>query len=252
MNTLLAKILRPASTATGRDPDGRTGTPRARKAGRPGRRPMLAVLAMPPLAAVLSLLRTGAANGGTVIMNLGRRLRGGTQALAVAAALAGGVVALTSAQPAFAAGTTGYLNPAHCGWHLVQGYADPFKQSTVWLPYVTGLSSTYQEVDLHVEFMNGRNGTLQTYRELTLYTYARSGVWSTSWTYNGRSGYITAQDLLGDSGFATGDAGNLDTYVRLTAYWYSSSKLVGALSEYATNPWSSAYPYVCNAGTNYA
>lgn len=62
MNTLLAKILRPTSTATGRDPKGRTGTPRSRKAGRTGRRRMLALLAMPPLVTVLSLLGTGAAH----------------------------------------------------------------------------------------------------------------------------------------------------------------------------------------------
>jgi hypothetical protein len=61
MSTLLAKILHPVSTATGRDPDGRTGAPRIWKAGKPRRR-MLAVLVMPPVVTALSLLGASAAS----------------------------------------------------------------------------------------------------------------------------------------------------------------------------------------------
>jgi hypothetical protein len=62
MTTLLAKILHPASTATSPDLDGETDIARPRKAGKPRRRRLLAVLAVPPLVTVLSLLSTGVAN----------------------------------------------------------------------------------------------------------------------------------------------------------------------------------------------
>jgi hypothetical protein len=185
------------------------------------------------------------------MIELGRRLRRGTQTLAVAAALAAGTVGLTSAQSAFAAGTTGSLSQAYCGWHLVPGYSEPYKVSTVWLPAVTGISSAYQHVWLHVEFMQPQNGVWQLIHSYDFNTYARSGAWSTSWTWKDGRSYSTAEDAPGDSGFA-GDAFNPNTYVRVTAYWYSGNSLVGGLSEWATNLKDPAYPNVCNFGQNYA
>jgi hypothetical protein len=178
------------------------------------------------------------------MIRIGQRLRRGTQALAVAVAMAGGMTALASAQPASAAVTTGYLNSAQCSQRLVQGYADPYKVSTVWLPSVTGIASTYQPVWLHVEFMHAT-----TYREYWFRTYARSGVWASSWTWKDGRTYTMAEDVAPESGFATGDAGNLNTYVKVTAYWYSGSTLAGTAAEFATNPTSYVSgPNVCNTG----
>jgi hypothetical protein len=192
--------------------------------------------------------------------NIGRRLRRGTQALALAAALAGGTVALASAQPAFAAtsGTTGYLSPATCGWHVVDGPGGvQYKVTTASLPYVTGPYSTSQLVWLHVEFMHPQNGVWQTYRDGWFYTYARSGVWSTSWSSQatGRSGYKTVDDVPGanESGYADPNSANPYTGVKVTAYWYSGSLLVGASNEPETNPSDAIYgQYVCNGGPSYA
>lgn len=184
------------------------------------------------------------------MIRIGQRLRRGTQALAIAAAMAGGMAALGSAQPASAAVTTGYLAPAQCGFRILQGYADPYKVSTVWLPYVTGISSTYQQVWLHVEFMNSPNGT---YRQYWFRTYARSGVWAGSWMWKDGRSYTAAEDAPPESGFATSNASNLNTYVRVTASWYSGSTLEGTATELATNPTSYVYgANVCNSGQYYA
>jgi hypothetical protein len=62
MTALLARILRPVSTVTSRDPERQVGPEGPRKAGNTRRRRLLAVLAVPSLVAVLSLLSTGIAN----------------------------------------------------------------------------------------------------------------------------------------------------------------------------------------------
>lgn len=206
MNTLLAKILHPASAAKPTD--------------------------LP--------------NEGTVMINIGRRLRRGTQALALAAALAGGTVALTSAQPAFAAST---WTQANCGWQLVTGYLYPYKQTTVWLPQVTGFYSTYQYVTLRVQFVYGTGGSL-TY---DFYTSARSGAWTKYWTSSSDGGtYDHVFDTLGNSGFASGAASSPNTYVYVTAWWWSGSRIVGGpVSQQALN-YKSSTPAVCNSGTNWA
>jgi hypothetical protein len=62
MTALLARILHPVSTATIRDPERQVGSTGPRKVGKTRRRRLLAVLAVPPLVAVFSLLSTGIAS----------------------------------------------------------------------------------------------------------------------------------------------------------------------------------------------
>jgi hypothetical protein len=184
------------------------------------------------------------------MINIGRRLRRGTQALALAAALAGGTVALTSAQPALAAttGATDSLYQPYCGWRLVQAYADPEKVTHVWLPTVTGANQT---VRLVVEFMHYNNGW-QPYRSGWFHTFQVSGQ-PTYWKSDtdGRS-YNTIEDSPPESGYASPAASSPLVAVRVTAYWYSGNTYVGTVSLWAQNSNNPFNSSICNGGLNYA
>jgi len=59
--------------------------------------------------------------------------------------------------------------------------------------------------------------------------------------------FYEGRDIL--SGYT---AASPNTYVRVTAYWYSGSTAAGATSEWAWTSRSPNYPYVCNSGQPYA
>ena len=187
------------------------------------------------------------------MIQIAARLRRGTQALAVAAVLAGSTVALTSAQPAAAGvGTTGQISTATCGWHELDGPGGVrYKVTTASLPYVTGLYSTYQKVVLEVSYEHAQNGAWQDWRDYFFTTYARSGQWAASWTGYGHS-YTSIDDPLGDSGYADPDSANPYVGVKVTVYWYNGNQVVGTDSKPETNPSDYIYgQYVCNGGSSY-
>lgn len=185
-----------------------------------------------------------------------------TAAKAVLATIAG-VFMLLLAQPANAAssGTIGNVSGASCGWHAVDNLGlpgMPYKVTTASLPSVTGTSSAYQRVWVHVSFQHWTGSAWSTYRDGWFYGSARAGVWTSSWTSysNGYSGYRSIDDALGESGFGSGEAASPFTAALISVTWQSPSNAnvtTGNWAGYETNPRATVYnPVVCNGGGNYA
>lgn len=182
--------------------------------------------------------------------------------VAALTAAAGGAAVLALAPPAAAAGTTGSVGRLNCGWYAADNDTLPglpYKVTTAILPTVTGTSNAAQWVWAHVNFGQlGNDGNVHFYRDGWFYTAARYGVVSGSWTsyVDGRSGYKTVDDALGESGFASGDGAAPFTYVRVDVFWQSPAdarSTIGSYSAWEQNNRAINYgPYVCNSGGNYA
>ena len=161
-----------------------------------------------------------------------------------------------SAVPASAATTVApRMTAVNCGWYIQQGALTSFvdyKVTLTNLPSVTGISSTNQLVWLYVEFAHPANGVWSTYRGTWLYTYARAGVWTNSWTdYTTRTtGNITTHDLAPESGYTGAEFTSLDTGVHETLQWMSGSTVAYRGSEWAVAPNNFNNHAVCNGGGN--
>ena len=179
------------------------------------------------------------------------------RALAVIAitAMASGVLGMSAAAPADAAGTTGQSTSSICGWYLQPGPPNSFvdhKISMGTLPWVTGTTTSYQKVWTLVRFWHPSSTGWSVYRSGWFYTNARAGYWTRTWTAyaNGQTNQTTAQDLAPESGYTGGEFTSLDTRFSVDISWMTGSTVTGTKAQWATAPNNANNMLVCNGGAN--
>jgi hypothetical protein len=186
----------------------------------------------------------------------GRRGRRALAGIAITM-VASGIIGVSAAAPASAAGTTGQYTTSTCGWYLQAGAPNSFvdyKVSMGNLPWVSGTTTSYQRVWTLVRFWHPNSTGWSVYRSGWYYTYARAGYWTKTWTAyaNGQTNQVTAQDLAPESGYTGAELHSQDTRFSVDISWMTGSSVTGTAAEWATAPNNANNLLVCNGGGNIA